>query len=75
MPASAFDESVEAFVVQPDQRRSRLQECARYCRRLAQQTDRPSAMRSLAALAAEFEAQAEIMANPAVAAELICAAE
>jgi hypothetical protein len=54
----AFGRSVEEFELQPVERLGRLQECARYCRRLAQQSDRPSSIRSLAALAAEFEAQA-----------------
>ncbi len=42
----------------PDERVSRLRDCARYCRRLAQQSDRPATIRSLTALAAEFDAQA-----------------
>jgi hypothetical protein len=59
MPNVAFSHSSDVFDIRPDQRLCRLQECARYCRRLAQQSDRPSAFRSLVAIAAEFEAQAD----------------
>jgi hypothetical protein len=55
-----WNDSPGPFEVQPDSRRSRLQECAQYCRRLARQSDRPEAVRSLAALAAEFEAEAGV---------------
>jgi len=60
MPDQLSTASPEPFEVRPDHRRRRLEECAQYCRRLARRSDRPEAARSLAALAAEFEAAAAL---------------
>jgi hypothetical protein len=58
MPNLALSHGSEIFAPAPDERVSRLHDCARYCRRLARQSDRPATIRSLTVLAAEFEAEA-----------------
>jgi hypothetical protein len=58
MPKLAVSHDAETSAPEPDARVSRLRDCAHYCRRLAQQSDRPATIRSLTALAAEFDAQA-----------------
>jgi hypothetical protein len=62
MPDSVLIEFHEQYVPETGARRAYLDACARYCRRLAAQSDRPASIRSLTALAAEFEQQAEAVA-------------
>ncbi len=63
MPNLALSHGSEIFAPAPDERVTRLHDCARYCRRLARQSDRPATIRSLTALAAEFEAEAATLAT------------
>jgi len=66
MPNLAVSYGSELFAPESDERLSRLRDCARYCRRLAQQSQRPATIRSLMAIAAEFDAQAAILAAGAM---------
>lgn len=63
MPDTMWDESQSTIEIWAGSHRGRLLECADYCRRLALQSDRPEAARSLATLASDFAARAAVISG------------